>query len=124
MQIKKYQDECIKKAHIDGFVKTMFGRIRTITELENKNTNGNDPLDYSFIVPVKTVNELSRLLDDDDEALTQIFVTRKHIVFLIGELTFFSRLIEGEFLNYKDAVPKNFSTQMIIDKNEDFASFL
>ena len=35
--IKKYQDECIKKAHIDGYVKTMFGRIRTITELENKN---------------------------------------------------------------------------------------
>ena len=35
--IKNYQDECIKKAHIDGFVKTMFGRIRTITELENKN---------------------------------------------------------------------------------------
>ena len=35
--IKKYQDECIKKAHDNGFVKTMFGRIRTITELENKN---------------------------------------------------------------------------------------
>ena len=35
--IKKYQDECIKQAHIDGYVKTMFGRIRTITELENKN---------------------------------------------------------------------------------------
>ena len=35
--IKKYQDECIKQAHIDGYVKTMFGRIRTIDELENKN---------------------------------------------------------------------------------------
>jgi len=35
--IKKYQDECIKQAHIDGYVKTLFGRIRTITELENKN---------------------------------------------------------------------------------------
>ena len=35
--IKKYQDECIKKAHLDGYVKTMFGRIRTIPELENKN---------------------------------------------------------------------------------------
>ena len=35
--IKKYQDDCIKQAHIDGYVKTMFGRIRTIDELENKN---------------------------------------------------------------------------------------
>ena len=35
--IKKYQDECIKKAHELGYVKTMFNRIRTISELENKN---------------------------------------------------------------------------------------
>jgi len=35
--IKKYQDECIIKAHKDGYVKTLFGRIRTISELENKN---------------------------------------------------------------------------------------
>ena len=35
--IKNYQDECIRKAHIDGYVKTLFGRMRTISELENKN---------------------------------------------------------------------------------------
>jgi len=35
--IKNYKEECIKKAHIDGYVKTKFNRIRTIPELENKN---------------------------------------------------------------------------------------
>lgn len=35
--IKTYKEECIKKAHQDGFVKSLFGRIRTIDELENKN---------------------------------------------------------------------------------------
>ena len=35
--IKSYKEEAIKKAHIDGYVKTKFGRIRTIPELENKN---------------------------------------------------------------------------------------
>ena len=35
--IKAYKEECIKKAHIDGYVKTLFNRIRTIPELENKN---------------------------------------------------------------------------------------
>ena len=35
--IKTYKEECIKKAHIDGYVKTKFNRIRTIPELENKN---------------------------------------------------------------------------------------
>jgi len=35
--IKTYKEECVKKAHEDGFVKTLFGRIRTINELKNKN---------------------------------------------------------------------------------------
>lgn len=35
--IQKYKEECIKKAHEDGYVKTNYGRIRTIPELENKN---------------------------------------------------------------------------------------
>jgi len=35
--IKDYKNECIKKAHEIGYVKTMFGRIRTIHELNNKN---------------------------------------------------------------------------------------
>ena len=35
--IKVYMDEVIKKAHADGFVKTLFGRKRNIPELSNKN---------------------------------------------------------------------------------------
>ena len=35
--IKDYMDKSIKEAHELGYVKTLFGRIRTIPELENKN---------------------------------------------------------------------------------------
>ncbi len=35
--IKIYMDEVIKQAHLDGFVKTLFGRKRNIPELSNKN---------------------------------------------------------------------------------------
>ena len=35
--IKAYKEEAIKEAHKLGYVKTKFGRIRTIPELENKN---------------------------------------------------------------------------------------
>ena len=35
--IKEYMDNTIKQAHIDGFVKTLMGRIRIIPELQNKN---------------------------------------------------------------------------------------
>ena len=68
-------------------------------ELVNKNTNGNDHLEYKFIIPVKTVNEIVRLLSDGEDDLMQIYVTRKHIVFLIGELIFFSRLVDGDYID-------------------------
>lgn len=35
--IKKYKEESLQEAHKKGYVKTMFGRIRTLDELENKN---------------------------------------------------------------------------------------
>ena len=37
--IKEYMDTTISKAYIDGYVKTLMGRIRTIPELFNKNKN-------------------------------------------------------------------------------------
>ena len=35
--IKLYMDDCIKKAHQDGYVSTLFHRRRTLPELNNKN---------------------------------------------------------------------------------------
>lgn len=100
----KISDDSILTVACDGFKGAKC--IRN-TELQNKNTNGNEHLDYQFIVPVKTVNELNKLISDDEEALTQIYVTRKHIVFLIGELTFFSRLIDGNYIDYERIIIKN-----------------
>ena len=100
----KISDDSIMTVACDGFKSA---KCKCAAELENKNTNGNAHLDYSFIVPVKTVNELSRLLSDDEEALTQIYVTRKHIVCLIGELTFFSRLIDGNYIDFERIVIRN-----------------
>ena len=61
----------------------------------------------AFILPVKTVNELVKLLSDNKEKTVRMFMTRKNIVFEIGEITFFSRLIEGEYLDYDRIIVKN-----------------
>lgn len=92
------------------------------TDLTNKNTNGNDHLDYSFIVPVKTMNELNRLISDDEEALMQIYVTRKHIVFLIGELTFFSRLVDGDYIDYNRIIMNSHKISVKLNQRELIAA--
>ncbi len=111
----RISDDTVMVVSCDSF---KLAKCALKTELVNKNTNGKDHLEYAFIIPVKTVNELSKLLSDDTDALTQIFVTRKHIVLLIGELTFFSRLIEGEYIDYDRIIVKTHKIQVKVDKRE------
>lgn len=100
----KIDDDSITMVACDSF---KLAKCRRATQLTNKNTNGKDYLEYAFVVPSKTVNDLCRLLSDDEEAMTQIYVTRKHIVFVIGEITFFSRLIDGEYIDYNRIIVTN-----------------
>ena len=110
----KIDDDSITTVACDSF---KLAKCRRRTELANKNTNGNAHLDYAFIVPSKTVADLQRLLEDDDEALTQIYVTRKHIVFVIGEITFFSRLVDGQYIDYNRIIVTNHPINTVADKD-------
>jgi len=71
-----------------------------------------------FVVPAKTLNEVSKLLKDDDELTCDIMVSKKQVVFDISGYTVFSRLLEGEFHNYRGSIPQNSATEVIIDKRE------
>jgi DNA polymerase-3 subunit beta len=62
--------------------------------------------DISFILPGKTIEELSKILRKDDEDVT-ITVTRRNCVFECGGLLFFSRLIEGNYLEYNKFIPQS-----------------
>ena len=68
-----------------------------------------------IIVPGKTMNEVLRLLANDDEADVHISANRRYIVFNTAGYTIMSRLIEGEFLNYRNVIPEGFRTQAVLD---------
>lgn len=111
----KITDDELMMVACDSF---KLAKCKKKTELVNKNTNGNDHLDYQFIVPTKTINELNRLICDDEDALMQIYVTRKHIVFLIGELIFFSRLVDGEYIDYDRIIMNNHKIRIQLNQKE------
>ena len=71
-----------------------------------------------FVVPAKTLNEVSRLLKDEDDLTCGIRVTQKQVVFDFNGYTVFSRLLEGEFHNYRGSIPKTSVTEVIIQKKE------
>ena len=95
-------------------------------EVENKNLRliscdgfrlaiRNEAIDYAgedmtFVVPAKTLSEVVKLADDDDQNIT-FSIGKKFILFEIGNYRIISRLLEGEFFNYKNAIPAENSTK-------------
>ena len=63
--------------------------------------------DCSFIVPGTALSDLERLCGDSDERV-KMSVGSKHISFTVGSAVILSRRLEGDFLNYKKAIPESF----------------
>ena len=77
-----------------------------------------DGEDISFIVPKKTVRELIKLLNPEEDENISVSVGKRHIVFEVGQYSIISRLLEGEFLDYNAAVPKSSNTTVHINTEE------
>ena len=75
------------------------------TDIKNTGADGT-ALNFDFIVPSKTTQELFRMLDDDEEKEVRIVMTRKNIIFLMDEFIFFSRLVDGKYIDYERIIVK------------------
>ena len=70
-----------------------------------------------FVVPGKTLSEILKLLKDTDDPV-EISAGRRHILFKIDNYTVISSLLEGEFLNYKAAIPPDSQTEVVLKTRE------
>jgi len=70
----------------------------------------------SFIVPIKTIYELQRVMTPSEDV--QIIVSENQIMFVLTDLELTSRIIEGEYPDYEQIVPKSFKTTAILNTNE------
>lgn len=80
---------------------------------------------HYFVVPGKTLNDVSKLLSKledkqkEEKLLVDINISNKHIIFDFNGYKVISRLLEGEFLDYKSAIPKDTLTTLKV-KTKDF----
>lgn len=84
-----------------------------ICTLENDSKSG-APLNCNFVVPGKTLNQLMRLIDDDETV--SIYLARKHVIFRMEGKLFFSRLIESDYIDYQRVIPKNKPITVKLDR--------
>jgi DNA polymerase-3 subunit beta len=65
----------------------------------------------SYIIPGKSLNELLKILNDTDNELKIEFGNKKALI-KVENYEFYTRLIEGEFFNYEQIIPKNAETKV------------
>ncbi len=74
--------------------------------------------DMKFVVPGTALREIERILADDEQKTVSIYPDEKHILFQFGSTILITRLIDGEFLNYRSAIPHEFNHIVPINTRE------
>ena len=61
---------------------------------------------FQFVTPGSALTEVEKICGDTDETVT-ITLGSRHILFEIGSSQLICRRLEGEFLDYRSAIPRN-----------------
>ena len=69
----------------------------------------------SVIIPAKTMREISRILSNDED-FTEIFITNKHVLFIINGNTVVSRVIDGDYIKYEQTFTDEYGTKITVDR--------
>ncbi|MER1958635.1 MAG: DNA polymerase III subunit beta [Solibacillus sp.] len=68
----------------------------------------------SVVIPGKSLNELSKILDDTNNPV-QIVLTNQQVLFKTDDVLFFSRLLEGNYPDTSRLIPDDFKTSITIN---------
>ena len=72
--------------------------------------------DFKIIIPGKNLNEIVKMMDN--EGNIKVYVHSNNIMVDLGDTIVINRLIDGQFINYRQIVPKDFSTTVTINKEQ------
>jgi DNA polymerase III subunit beta len=73
----------------------------------------------SVVVPARSLHELSRVLSDTDDTVDIVLSpARNQILFHLEGVDLVSRLIDGQFPNYQQVLPKTHTTTATVDRDQ------
>jgi DNA polymerase-3 subunit beta len=70
----------------------------------------------SLIVPIKTIQELMRNLQDEGEL--SLILGNNQVLFDLGNIVIISRLIEGEFPDYQQVIPPVSENKIVVNREQ------
>lgn len=88
-------DNCLTVVSVDGF--------RLALRREPLENNGSPA--FHFVAPGTALNEVEKICSDTDEPAI-ITLGNRHLLFEVGNTQLICRRLEGDFLDYKSAIPR------------------
>ncbi|WP_203363981.1 DNA polymerase III subunit beta [Bacillus sp. REN10] len=73
--------------------------------------------EYNVVIPGKSLSELSKILDDSQDAV-EIVITENQVLFRAKHLLFFSRLLEGNYPDTSRLIPTDSKTKLELNSKE------
>jgi DNA polymerase-3 subunit beta len=88
--------------------------------LSLKRTELEQPFAQAFEVnvPARALQELARIVTQDGDGELTIAVQQNRVVFVVGRTILSSRLIEGQFPNYRQLLPEGFEHELRVASTE------
>ncbi len=70
------------------------------------------------IVPERALSEAGRATGSDEKGSVEILLDESQVSFRVGGLTLTSRLIEGEFPNYRQLLPESIESRLTVSRQQ------
>ena len=77
---------------------------------------------FSAVLPGKKLNEVNKILSDSFD-IVKIGVSKNQALFEMENCKIVTRILDGEFLNYKNVIPNNWDTRILVNKSNIQNSF-
>jgi len=84
--------------------------------IEKKITNHSE--ETKNIVPARSLDEMKKILADDSGGEVDVKIENKFMQINVGTSMIATRLIDGEFINYSQIMPKDFTSDAVVEKAE------
>ena len=75
----------------------------------------------NVVVPAKSLSEISRILLDCDDEMNMVF-SKTHVLLDMGHTRIITRLLDGEFIRYKQILPTEHDTRVRLNRAELLSS--
>lgn len=78
---------------------------------------GKNEADHDIIVPAQSMNELAKMIGEESEDI-EIQIAENQILFILGNTSFYSRLLEGNYPDTTRLIPQTATTTLEVNAPE------